>query len=89
MRLTWASTFFVAADMVGVDEEDSFGMASEMSMCEVTVESSILVVMSMSPRGSAPRCGVASTYETWLVGSEELESLQEKQQVYFAQAWCV
>lgn len=40
MRLTRASTFFVAADMVGVDEDDSFGMASKMSMCEVTVESS-------------------------------------------------
>lgn len=87
MRLTWASTFFVAADMVGVDEEDSFGMASEMSMCEVTVENSILVVMSMSPRGSAPRCGVASTYETWVVGSEGLESLRAKQQLCFVQAW--
>lgn len=28
MRLTRTSTSFVAADMVGVDEENSFGMAS-------------------------------------------------------------
>lgn len=39
MRLTRASTSFVAADMAGVDEEDSFDMASKMSMCEVRAES--------------------------------------------------
>lgn len=56
-------------------------------MCEVSVESSSLVVISPSPRGSAPRCGVASTYVPWAAGSEELESLRAKQQLFLAQAW--
>jgi hypothetical protein len=52
MRLTRASTSFVAADMAGVDDEDSFGMASKMTMYEVSVRNSILMVISTSPKGS-------------------------------------